>query len=114
VGECNAHSWSDKGKWKAVCFTPDHKNAALMWSKPAELTDYKFNGFEIGFSTTGLADAPGALASWKGSPGHNAVMINGSIWKDMNWKAIGVGLYKGYSVVWFGDNTDAAGEPAKP
>lgn len=37
---CNLHSWSDNGPWQAGCYTSDHANAALMWEKPAELTNY--------------------------------------------------------------------------
>jgi len=43
---CNLHSWSDQGNWKPVCYTPDHSKAALMWSKPRELTNYQGNGYE--------------------------------------------------------------------
>jgi uncharacterized protein YkwD len=46
------------------------------------------------------------LESWKGSPGHNAVILNEGIWSDSNWKAIGVGIYKGYAVIWFGEEPD--------
>lgn len=45
----NCHSWSDKGNWKPVCYTDDHAQAKLMWSKPQELTKYKGNGYEIAF-----------------------------------------------------------------
>ena len=46
------------------------------------------------------------LKGWKESSGHNAVIINQGIWDDNNWKAIGVGISKGYSVVWFGEELD--------
>ena len=109
---CNLHSWSSKGKWSSCCYTSDHKQAACMWSKPREITSYKGNGFEIAleyFDIHGkglLISASHALASWKKSPGHNALIINEANWKKATWKAIGICLGEGYSVIWFGMEPD--------
>jgi uncharacterized protein YkwD len=111
TGKCNLHSWSDKGTWKACCYTPDHKNAALMWSKPAELTNYPSDGFEIAYWHSDAATAAEALNGWKTSAGHNALLINKNIWKDKKWKAMGIGIYQHYAVVWFGLETDPLGKP---
>ena len=104
---CNLHSWSDKGPWKPVCYTDDHAQAELMWNKPKELTSYQGNGFEIAF--TGYVDstamAEKALATWKSSNGHNAVVLNEGIWKT-EWKAIGIGIFGSYAVVWFGNEAE--------
>lgn len=113
---CNMHSWSDKGKWSPCCYTPDHKKAKCMWDKPRELTGYLGEGFEISFFSTyqynTLADqAKDILAGWKKSVNHNDVIINKNIWKKMEWKAIGVGIYGGYADVWFGSEPDPAGKP---
>ena len=105
--KCNMHSWSNKGTWSACCYTSDHAKASCMWDKPKELTNYKGNGFEIAHGTYGYsANAESALSGWKGSSGHNNVMINKSIWKDMNWNAIGIGISGGFAVVWFGTAKD--------
>lgn len=105
-GRCNMHSWSDKGNWKACCYTSDHAQAACMWTKPQELTSYKGLGFEIAHGAKGyVATAESALSGWKSSPGHNAVIINGDKWKQ-KWNAIGIGIYGGYAVVWFGYASD--------
>lgn len=114
-GKCNAHSWSDQGNWIPVCYTSDHKQAEKMWSKPSELTDYKGKGYEIvtmvyGRPTPVYMNAPMALKSWKGSSSHNAVLINSGIWKSSNWQAIGIGIYKGYACVWFGEVSDEINE----
>lgn len=106
-GNCNAHSWSSNGNWTACCYTPDHAQANCMWVKPRELTSYLGNGFEIAFITSGEASAINALNSWKKSSGHNAVIINQGIWKNSNWNAIGIGLFKGFAVVWFGQEYDS-------
>jgi uncharacterized protein YkwD len=78
-----------------------------MWHKPRELTSYKGYGYEISYGSYGASvNEEGALKGWKESSGHNAVIINQGIWADNNWKAIGVGITKGYAVVWFGEELD--------
>ena len=104
-GICNAHSWSSNGKWRACCYTADHARAECMWSKPRELTNYQGNGYEIACWSSADIDANQALAEWKSSSGHNAVIINQGIWKDQ-WNAIGIGIYQGFAVVWFGKEFD--------
>lgn len=105
---CNMHSWSKKGKWTPCCYTRDHAEAACMWKKPSELTDYQGDGFEIAFNTTGEPDPEDALRRWKGSPGHHHVIINSGTWKAVEWNAMGVGIYGGYVLVWFGREEDPA------
>jgi uncharacterized protein YkwD len=109
-GNCNMHSWSDKGKWKGCCYTADNANASCMWTKPAELTNYKSNGFEI--ACTGAFGTEAILKCWKESPGHNGVILNHSPWKKMKWNAIGIGIYKEYAVVWFGEAEDKEVKPS--
>ncbi len=104
--KCNAHSWSDAGRWVPVCYTPDHKNAALVWSKPSELTEYPGKGYEIAFWKSDYADAASALKGWQDSPLHNNMMINLENWKDNEWNAVGVAIYGRYSCVWFGSEED--------
>jgi len=109
--ECNLHSWSDKGNWTPCCYTDDHAESECMWSKPAELTNYKGNGYEIACAYWSsdesiVMTAEQALSQWKKSSGHNAVIINKSIWKNTTWKAIGIGIYKNYAVIWFGEEQD--------
>jgi hypothetical protein len=107
-GRCNMHSWSSKGSWSSCCYTEDHKKAECMWNKPRELTSYKGNGYEIACSSTGNLTPAESLKCWKESPSHHAVMISSGIWKAHPWKAMGVGIYKGYAVVWFGEEPDAS------
>jgi len=107
VGNCNMHSWSNNGAWSSCCYTANHARAKCMWDKPSELTSYKGNGYEIAYGTSGhTATAKGSLAGWKSSSGHNAVMINQGTWNNHPWKAIGIGIYKGFAVVWFGEERD--------
>ena len=109
---CNAHSWSKKGKWKSCCYSKDHKNAKCMWLKPQEMTDYTGYGYEIVTRYLNNKDPnikikpKEALDSWKGSYYHNIVIVNARSWKSLEWKAIGVGMYKGAAAVWFGEVED--------
>ena len=105
---CNPHSWSDKGNWSACCYTPDHKQARCMWAKPKEIADYKTFGYEIAYFSSDDADAEEGLQGWKKSAGHNPLLINSGIWSKVKWKAMGVGLYKNYGVVWFGETEDVS------
>jgi hypothetical protein len=102
---CNLHSWSAAGPWSDCCYTPDHAQAQCMWDKPRELTDYPGNGYEV--SAAGIAWTPAlVLEAWKGSPGHNAVLLSEGIWAGTPWLGVGAGFYGTYAVMWFGHQTD--------
>jgi len=107
---CNMHSWSESKKWEGCCYTSDHKKAECMWFKPRELTNYTGIGYEVAFYSTYLSDhkkfSLAALQAWKKSKGHNDILINDDDWKGLRWEAMGVGIYKNYAVVWFGDEVD--------
>ena len=106
--KCNPHSWSGEGKWTSCCYTPDHKQAKCMWDKPKEIADYQGNGYEIAYYSSDDATAEEGLDGWKKSPGHNPLLINTGIWTKIKWKAMGIGLYKNYGVVWFGETEDVS------
>lgn len=76
-----------------------------MWNKPRELTSYIGDGYEIAYWSSEGATAA-ALNGWKKSRGHNAVIINQDIWKNVQWKAIGIAIRGEYAVVWFGKELD--------
>jgi uncharacterized protein YkwD len=114
---CNMHSWSDKGEWSSCCYSPDHRKAQCMWNKPRELTNYTADGYEIAFYSTYPYSSPASFATdilkgWKKSSGHNEVIVNKGKWNTSTWKAMGIGVYGNYAVVWFGEETDNAGTPA--
>jgi len=102
---CNAHSWSNNGAWESCCYTSDHAKASCMWNKPKELTNYNYPGYEIACAGAETLSPLEALENWKTSKAHNNVIINGGIW-DSKWEAIGIGMYKGYAIVWFGHYPD--------
>lgn len=113
---CNMHSWTDRvnpalqqGTWTPVCYTNAHDNAEGSQIKPKELAGYPGNGVENSYfsiSMSGGATPAGALAAWKNSPGHNALIT------EQGWArplAMGVGINGGYAHLWFGYVTDPAG-----
>ena len=106
TGQCNLHSWSDQGTWTSCCYTPDHDQAMCMWLKPQELTSYPGYGYENAASGAGSPAA--ALAMWQGSPAHNDVILSQGVWASHPWGAVGAGLYQGYAVLWFGEQSDPA------
>ncbi len=104
----NLHSWSNHGNWKPVVYTDDHKYADLMWSKPAELTNYKGYGFEIAAMSYGNISPDEALQMWKNSQGHNDVIIGRGNWAKLN--VMGIAIDGNFAYVWFGmDYNDPAG-----
>ncbi len=111
-GKCNLHSWSRTANWKKCCYTDDHRNAECMWNKPKELTEYQGDGYEIAHWNSAGVSPNSAFEGWKKSRGHNEVMINKGIWKQVKWGAIGIGMYEQYAVVWFGKEKDPVGKPA--
>lgn len=104
--KCNPHSWSSKGEWSSCCYTSDHRQAACMWEKPKEIAGYDSPGYEIAYYSSAGASAEEGLRGWKKSPSHNPLLVNEGIWKKVTWRAIGIGIYKEYGIVWFGEQED--------
>jgi hypothetical protein len=110
---CNLHSWSNTRPelWSGGCYTGDHANAAMMWNKPAELSDgaYATEGFEN--AAQGFASPAAALAGWQGSSAHNQVILNQGGWAQLSWRSIGVGIDMSsrYYFLWFGYQSDPQG-----
>ena len=106
---CNLHSWSQSMCWTSCCYTPDHAQAQCMWDKPGELTIYPGNGYEISAAAgAGNITPQQALNTWKGSQGHNDVILNNGIWASHPWNAMGVGIVADHANVWFGEEVDPA------
>ena len=107
TANCNLHSWSDQGDWLECCYGPDIFNNSCMTSKPKELTAYPGKAYEIAFWESVDASPAIVLDLWKSSSASNEMILNKGIWKDTPWKACGVGVLKGYAVLWFGPEADA-------
>ncbi|SFE85967.1 Cysteine-rich secretory protein family protein [Thermoflexibacter ruber] len=99
--------------WSNCAYDKDNPNTfePCMWGKPKALTGYQGDGYECAYGAFGFeADAVGALESWKESKFHNEVIVNTGIWKRYQWNALGVGIYKGFAVIWFGEKIDEKAE----
>jgi hypothetical protein len=77
-----------------------------MWDKPKEIAGYNGHGYEIAYWTSGTATAEEGLSGWRKSPAHDPLLINEGMWARAKWKAIGIGLYQQYGIVWFGEGED--------
>jgi hypothetical protein len=112
-GNCNSHSWSGAmpALWQAVCYTPDHAQAAQMWAKPRQisLNVYTGNGFENTADSGAPMTAAQALSQWQSSPAHRDVILNQGSWAGVTFRAMGVGIVGNYAVIWFGDANDPGG-----
>jgi hypothetical protein len=112
-GACNTHSWSNARPdlWQAMCYTPDHAQAAQMWAKPRQISGgiYTGNGFENAADFGGTMTAAQALSQWQGSPSHNAVILQQGQWAGVPFGGLGVGILGGFAVLWFGDRVDPSG-----
>lgn len=107
------HSWSD------APYYADGRDPSVMWEAPARLgTGYASSGYEI--SAAGYDSGSAALAGWKTSPGHNAVLTESGGFDGIGFQVIGVGLdtsagpgpYGGpVAHVWFGATADPTGVP---
>lgn len=106
TNKCNPHSWSRKGNWSSCCYTNDHKEAECMWNKPRELAGYTSPGYEIVAWRVPEATPQHSLEGWQKSKGHNPLLVNSGIWEKVTWGAIGIGMYKNYAAVWFGELKD--------
>ena len=109
---CNAHSWSGArpSQWTAVCYGGGG-SAAQMWNKPRQVSGnaYTGNGYE---NAAGADTAADALWMWQQSAPHLDVILNRGIWASKTWRGMGVAMYGGYALLWFGDANDSAGSMA--
>ena len=114
VGNCNLHSWSETRPdiWSGGCYTASHANAAMMWNKPKEITGGIYTAYGFENAASGYWSVTAALNGWKGSPGHNEVILNKGIWASYPWRAMGVGvdLDKRYYYLWFSTAIDPQGD----
>jgi len=96
--------------WSNCSYNDNDKNShPCMWEAPQRLkTSYRGNGYENahGGGNGYKASAMSSLNGWKKSKFHNEVILNQGIWKNRTWRALGIGIYEGYAVLWFGDELD--------
>lgn len=103
---CNFHSWSDKGKWKPCCFVREVKDRSCMLNKPKEFTLYPGVGYEVVYWESREATAARAFDQWRETTVSRSMMTNFKEWENRKWNALGVGIYKGFAIAWFGEKMD--------
>jgi hypothetical protein len=108
---CNLNSWSDKGEWTACCHNKYVPQEECVRNKPKELTNYSGEGFELTYAEIFNTHPDTVFRFWKKIDEANDFMLNKGKWEDKNWRAIGVGIYKSYAVIWMGERTDNSALP---
>ena len=115
-GACVPHSWSNSGGllWTGCCYTLDHAQADCMWRKPREISaglgmiQYTGNGYEIALRGYEGNTPEDVLEAFTNSAPHRAVMLSTGGWEFLDaHPAMGAAMLGSYSVVWFGDASDA-------
>lgn len=99
------HSWSnckydinDQKTWPCVTDSPQRLRSG-----------YDGEGYETLFRTAmGRALPIPALDAWKKSPLHNSIILNLSIFKDLEWDELGVAIDGQFAALWFGTKGKAA------
>jgi hypothetical protein len=86
-----------------------------MHRKPREVTDgaYSYPGYENAYETSGEVNPKTAFDSWTDHTAHNDLILERGEWAGHDWLAMGVGIYEGYAVLWFGaadDPQDTVGQ----
>ena len=110
-GDCNFHSWSDKGSWSPFCYPADEDKKRSVWDKPRELTPYPAKGYEIVFWENAPSPNDSIIAFWQSISYFNNFLKNSGKWEGKKWNAIGIGKYETYACAWFGEVADPEGPP---
>ncbi|MGF1533150.1 MAG: CAP domain-containing protein [Bernardetiaceae bacterium] len=107
---CLPTGWSENGSWQACCIQPKHPAGNCMWKKPAELTEYTGNGYEVVVFVPDslLQGAPSALLTYLTQDESLRSMLLEQGWGG--WKAFGIGLTGNYLCLWAGHQADPAGQ----
>jgi len=111
TGICNLNSWSDKGDWTACCHNNYVPKEACIRDKPKELTKYTGEGYELTYAEVLNAHPDTIFHFWNKIDQANEFLLNEGSWEEKNWRAMGVGIYKSYAVVWMGQRTDPLPSP---
>jgi hypothetical protein len=111
TGVCNLNSWSDKGEWTACCHNKYVPKEACIRDKPKELTKYTGEGYELTYAEVLNTNADTVFHFWNKIDEANEFLLNEGKWEEKTWRAMGVGIYKSYAVLWMGQRTDALPEP---
>ena len=108
---CNLNSWSDKGSWTPCCHNKYVPQEECIRNKPKELTGYTGEGYELTYAEVFNTRADTVFKFWSTIDEANEFLLNEGRWEKKNWRAMGIGIYKSYAVLWMGQKTDALPSP---
>ena len=111
TSHCSLNSWSNQGNWSACCHSSLAPSPVCIANKPKELAKYPGEGHEIAYWDSEGLIPDTVLSVWKSLPQTRDLMLNTKKWSYFKWKAIGIGMYKGYACVWVSDAADTQPEP---
>jgi hypothetical protein len=109
---CNLNSWSDKGEWTPCCHNEYVPRSECILGKPKELTSYRGEGHELAYWEPGVVNPDSLVAFWASIGETDDFLLNENKWSKYKWRSIGVGILKGYAVIWVGELTDREGRPS--
>jgi len=108
---CNLNSWSDKGTWTPCCHNKYVPQEDCVRDKPRELSNYSGDGYELTYAEIFNTHPDTVFRFWKKIDEANDFLLNKGQWEDESWKAMGVGIYKNYAVLWMGQRSDPSTRP---
>lgn len=103
---CNMHSWSDKGRWKPICFPSEQSRKNNVHLKAKEIIGYPKEAYEITYWSNVENSPQQILSFWRENKASTNMLLNREKWEGVSWKAMGIGIEDGYAVVWFGEGID--------
>jgi hypothetical protein len=80
-------------------------------NKPKELTAYTGEGYELTYAEVFNTNADTVFKFWSSIDEANEFLLNEGPWEKKSWRAMGIGIYKSYAVLWMGQKTDALPSP---
>jgi hypothetical protein len=111
TSSCSLNSWSDKGQWIACCHSRSTPNPSCIVNKPEEIARYPGEGHELCYWDSEKLQPDTVINFWLSIDPARDLLLNQKKWSYFKWKALGVGLYKGYACVWVGEVPDTLPEP---
>lgn len=100
------HNWSAAGRWTPFRLDIHKPDKRKMYAKPAELTAYTGNGYELVYYDNTQQALENAWQAWIENPASKALILNTGQWVAFEWQAVGVGVFEGYVSLWLGTRSD--------
>lgn len=108
---CSTASWSNKGNWTACCYNPYVLKEECMWSKPKELTEYPYRGYELSYYEESKINVDSLFNLWITTPEAENLILSKGKYKDKKWGTFGLAVGDHYASVWFAQRIDPKGKP---